>query len=540
MKKTHLTNLSFVAAALVGMAVLRLSTRHGPGIGGDATIYLTSAQNLLDGNGFGLIGPRGEFRILPYFAPFFSVVLSFLGLIGFALEPAALWLNTLLFGVVIWLVSRESWRATESLAAAWLAALLTAVSPVLVPVFSWAMSEPLSLFLGFSSLVLTLAYLRQVDRKWLLMAAGFTGGLAFLTRYAAIAYLGTAALLLLVFDKGRWGRRLFKAAVFAIAGSLPAAGWMLYNINQTTTVSSRSVLTAAAILERVRLFWPQMEEVILFWLVPASWIQSPPYPAILNHVLSLGFVLGMAAWTAILAHLSGKAIRQGRVEGGRLYRLQIALALLCVVYVGVIAGVYFTTYPPITIGSRMLSPLMVAVFWLMILLTVQSGRLWQKPVWLKRGMLVVVLLLGAWNTVRTVRIVQQNYALGLGYNSIAWQTSDAMQAVRELPDETLIVTNEETAILYLTGRASYPIAEIYVEEPETSFVRYGDGELADDPSEQLFSQGEAFLVLFDSLASQVSGLYGERSEEWAAALLDGLEVVYEGEDGGIYRYPELP
>ena len=50
-------------------------------------------------------------------------------------------------------------------------------------------------------------------------------------------------------------------------------------------------------------------------------------------------------------------------------------------------------------------------------------------------------------------------------------------------------------------------------------------------------RGEAVFVQFDSLASQVSGLYGERGEAWAAALVDGLEVVYEGQDGGIYRYP---
>ena len=113
-----------------------------------------------------------------------------------------------------------------------------------------------------------------------------------------------------------------------------------------------------------------------------------------------------------------------------------------------------------------------------------------------------------------------------------------MQAVRGLPKDTLIVTNEETAILWLTGRASYPIAEIFVNEPQTDFVMYGDGDWMDDSSEAIFRQGEAVFVQFDSLASQVAGLYGERSEEWAAALVDGLEVVHQGQDGGIYRYPE--
>ncbi|NMC81162.1 MAG: hypothetical protein GYA59_17520, partial [Chloroflexi bacterium] len=65
-----------LAVALLGVWVLLLSTHWGPGIGGDATIYITSARNLLEGRGLGLIGPRGEFRLLPYFPPFFSLVLS--------------------------------------------------------------------------------------------------------------------------------------------------------------------------------------------------------------------------------------------------------------------------------------------------------------------------------------------------------------------------------------------------------------------------------------------------------------------------------
>ena len=535
MKKKQLAHLSLIAAAVIGMVVLRVSTAKGVGMGGDATIYLTSARNLLDGKGFGLIGPRGEFRIMPYFAPFFPLVLTIPGVLGIPLEAAAHWLNILLFGAIIWLAASETMRATKSLPAAWLAALLLIVSPVLVPVYSWAMSEPLSLFLGFSTLVLMLAYLRQPERKGLLAAAVVTGALVFLTRYAAVAYLGAAALLLLIFSEEEFGNRLLKAVLFGIIGSIPAFGWMGYNISNTTTVSSRSVLSGAEMLERVRMFWPQMEKVILFWLVPDSWIQAPPYPVVLNHVLSLGFVLVMVAWTVIILRLMRKTARKERD-----YHLMMGLAVSSLVYVGVIAGVYFTTYPPITIGSRMLSPLMVSIFWLIMLLALRSGQQWKKPAWLGNALLAFVLVFGLWNGLRTLRIVKQNVELGLGYNSVAWQTSETMQALRELPEGTIIVTNEETAILWLTGRASYPIAEIYVDNAMDEFVKYGDGELVNDSSEEMFRNGEAVFVQFDSLASQVTGLYGERSEEWAAALVDGLDVVFSGQDGGIYRYPVGP
>jgi hypothetical protein len=237
-------------------------------------------------------------------------------------------------------------------------------------------------------------------------------------------------------------------------------------------------------------------------------------------------------WTVVFARMVGKAERRKPF-----YHLDAALALFTLVYLVVIAGVYFTTYPPITIGSRMMSPLLASVLWLVVLLALRSGENWKKPVWLGKFLLVLVLVFGLWNGLRTMRIVKQNVVMGLGYNSVSWQTSDTMQAVRDLPEDTLIVTNEETAILWLTGRGSYPIAEIFVDEALDEFGKYGDGELVNDPSEEMFRNGEAVFVQFDSLASQVAGLYGERSEEWAAALVDGLEVLYQGQDGGIYRYP---
>jgi hypothetical protein len=116
--------LGFAGAAVLGMALLVVATRLGPGVGGDATIYINSAQNLLKGAGLGLVGPRGEFRLLPYFPPFFSLVLSFLGLFRVDLVAAARWLNILCFGGSVWLAGFMLWKATRSLLFSLLGALI--------------------------------------------------------------------------------------------------------------------------------------------------------------------------------------------------------------------------------------------------------------------------------------------------------------------------------------------------------------------------------------------------------------------------------
>ena len=85
---------TWVIAALICAAaaagILFISMVQGPGVGGDATIYITSARNLLEGNGLGLINAAGEFRLIPYFPPFYSLVLAFFGLFAIGLFALAL------------------------------------------------------------------------------------------------------------------------------------------------------------------------------------------------------------------------------------------------------------------------------------------------------------------------------------------------------------------------------------------------------------------------------------------------------------------
>jgi len=54
------------AAALTGMCLAGVSMYHGPGVGGDATIYLTTAENLAKGFGLVLLEPDGSTRLLPF------------------------------------------------------------------------------------------------------------------------------------------------------------------------------------------------------------------------------------------------------------------------------------------------------------------------------------------------------------------------------------------------------------------------------------------------------------------------------------------
>jgi hypothetical protein len=534
-KTTILIHGVLVAFAVLAVAILAVSTHLGTGVGGDATTYIYSARDLITGKGLGLIGPRGEFRLLPYFPPFFPLALAGLGLLGFDLTLAAQWLNIALLGGLVWLSGALIYRVTHAGFLSLLLALLLAVSPILIPVYSWAMSEPLCIFLGFLGLMWTLDYLKTVEKRAALVLGGLAAGLSFLTRYSAVAFLAAGLLGILVLSRETWRKRIKDGLLYAVIGALPMLVWLSIDLAQTTTVSSRSIEGAGRMLQQFLGAWGYLRDTILNWLLPNSWLTSPPYPRLLNGIVLIVFVAGMAAWFALATRTAARRLpEKGRADERLL--LGWLLVFFIVIYLAVVVVVYAVTFPTIDINSRMLSPVYVAFLWLIADLVCLSGDLWPLRNRLRPALLALLALGAIWFGARSERIVAQNYALGLGYNSLEWRSSATIQAVKALPSGALIVTNEQTAVLYLTGRASYPMMEPFQADTGAPFTTYGNGNLENDPAERAFRQDQAALVLFNSINDQLQPYYGARTAEKVASLTKGLYTSFQGKDGAIYYY----
>ncbi len=530
--KNSVSKIVIIGIALAGVGALILSTHQGPGIGGDATIYIFSAKNLLAGKGLGLIEPDGGFRLIPYFPPFFSLVLSFFGLFGLDLVVTSRWINILLFGALIVLVGFEMLRSSKSHFYTFTAALLLAFSPLLIPVYSWAMSEPLAIFLGFLGLILLERSIDKANNRLLFILSAVSIGLSALTRYSHVAFLLTGIVLILSKKQQFW-TKVKKAFFYAVIGIGPVLIWAIYDFTYTSTVSSRSWESISGMTGRFIGFWPLLKEVVLFWLIPDSWIRMPIYPARANDLLIYGILLILVVWM-VLIYTKRKKTRYS--QDTNLYNLALLLLVFIVNYCAVILVVYVTTYPPITIGSRMFSPVHIAVLWLIAALIALTKRYWRR-----NKVINTVLSLGAigfvlWYGWRSELIVKQYYKLGLGYTSVSWQESDTVAAVKALPENQPIISNEQTALLFLTGRNVYPFKEIYFSEPLTEYSQYGEGDLFGDEGQTLFKTDGAPLVLFDSIYTQMSEIYGEKTEERINKLTNELYKAFRGADGTIYYY----
>ncbi|MHC1783403.1 MAG: hypothetical protein AB9891_11740 [Anaerolineaceae bacterium] len=405
-----------------------------------------------------------------------------------------------------------------------------AFSPILTPVFSWVMAEPLTLVLGFTGLFFMATQIEQSSTNHLLIFSAVLTGMAFLARYSAVAFVITAGLGWLLLADVNWRTRLIKGMVFGIIAFLPMLVWVLVQLSYTSGVASRSIEDAAAMFGRLASFWPQAGEVLLSWLLPASWINAPAYPALLNSAFTWGFaVLLMVMVIFFLPR--GKA---KETTNSMRNTWPVLVSIFILVYTGVIFITYLTTYPPITLDNRMFSPVHTGVLMLLPIFLWAAGRHFfsMKSRWVAIVPGLILALFVLWYGWRDVRIVLQNFRDGLGYNSLAWRSSELIEWVKQTPPDTKMVTNETMAVLYLTGRTAYPLAEIYTNKPGDLNARYGS--LSTDPGQAAFTNGEVPLVLFDSIAVQFESIYGERTPQRIEALTAGLEEVMQGNDGKVY------
>ena len=213
--------------SIFGVLIILYCTRWGPWVVSDATIYIVSARNFLAGRGLGIYSPTGRYQPLAVFPPMFPLTLSAIGSLGIDLVVAARWLNAILFGLTILVTSASIYCLTQWtwFSIVWGVFILTQAK--LIYIFSGAMSEPLFFLTGFAGSFLLIYYMR-LNHRLLLAGAAVITGIALLTRYVASAFLIAGALVLFLFQRGNWKKRLTDTINFSAIGSLPTITWLVW------------------------------------------------------------------------------------------------------------------------------------------------------------------------------------------------------------------------------------------------------------------------------------------------------------------------
>ena len=115
------------------------------------------------------------------------------------------------------------------------------------------------------------------------------------------------------------------------------------------------------------------------------------------------------------------------------------------------------------------------------------------------------------------------------------KTSPTIQAVRNLPADTLLISNQPTAILFLTGRLTFDmVSTLWTAGMNKPGILYGDN--GTDPNQVRFRDEHAALVVFNyGMPTQLQA----ENEENTRTLWDLTHGLFEYahlEDGQIFFY----
>ena len=160
--------------AILGIILIKETTSHGAGLRPDSYTYLSAAEMIAEGRGY--VRPSGPDGVRPVanFPPLYSCSLALIHKIGLDVYPSARVLSGILFGSTLMVIGVGILLATGSYVWSVYGMLLFLSSPVFIEWYSYALSEPLYLFLSLSAFILLSLYLSIRRSSLLLIAVGLS------------------------------------------------------------------------------------------------------------------------------------------------------------------------------------------------------------------------------------------------------------------------------------------------------------------------------------------------------------------------------
>lgn len=517
--QNHILIISLVLLAIAGMAFIFAITPYGMGLVNDSVGYIAGARNILAGNGYSrLTGNASPIPITNY-PPLFSITLSGLMLTGIDALLASRVLNILLFGGNILLVGLMANTLTGSFIFSLLSAVFFAISSPIFVAHSFAMTEPLFLFLSLLALIEFLSYW-QKPQIFKLLLAGTLTGLAILTRYVGAAVFLTVVLLIVLLPKQSFeGFITLKRRVIAVFGYvfssliLPTL-WLIRNYLVSDNPANRQLafhpIPSYKINEGLTNFWS--------WLLPERGNLVGRFLPYLGLVFWLGLLC-----LAVLAVIWFVRLHGFNREDNKKNNAIFINLVYVVIYLAVLVlSLLFVDASPI-FENRILSPFYVQ---LLILSSWLLGWLSTKKLFGKAAAIVIILFLMVSFAGDSLDVVKQLSKEGQGFASTEWRESELINQVKSLPAIT-VYTNKATALYLLADRPSYVLPSPI--NPATNAPRENYAQDVNEIRENVVD-GKAVMVIFD----YSNLLTTEDDRQWMLDLTEGMPEYSEAEDGAIF------
>lgn len=272
---------------LAGILSVHFATaNYGPGVGTDGALQLSTADNLLRGQGF------VDYTGSPFvrWPPLYPLLLAFLSWLS---GMNTLWvgwiLNMALYGGMIWLGGVLVYACfPDEPFWAYAGSLILATSVSLLELSANIGTDPLFGVLVLAFLLVSARYLRCTYPRLVLLGMGLLASLAAFERLPGVTLIALGGLLILYRERGRPWRGIFSALAFGLLAGAPLAAWLGYNELKNSTLFGIPLFANT---------YPWMNlndslEKIWRWFLPARLTQAIPAIWLTLGVLFLAFLFG--------------------------------------------------------------------------------------------------------------------------------------------------------------------------------------------------------------------------------------------------------
>jgi 4-amino-4-deoxy-L-arabinose transferase-like glycosyltransferase len=437
--------LTFSFIAVLGIGIVTVFTRYGPGVSGDSVTYVMGAENLVAGNGFSRIVGSGEIEPISGFPPFYSLFLT--PVVMFANDSYVVsgLLNNGLMGLNTFLLMYIIYRSTQSIWPSVFSGLVLISSDAMVQTHGWVLSEPVYLTLLLLSVLTLLRYMRQRSSAWLILLGVITA-VASLTRYTGLVLLPAIIVFILIFDRRSIQSIALRLGIYILVASTPLLIWYFRNLN-----------SAGSVVNRVIEFRMMRKELAFQYLTEISSWFSPgnlPMDEVLRATLSISLAAGLFGF--FLFQVKNWEIRNGSTAATTNQLVKLVSLLYIMGHIGVllINSFFLDAATTSSAPARYLLP--VYIFVLVFFIIIGHELLWNYGFGSKWRWLIAAYLLVVIGT-QGIPLYNKlnNASLYVGYSGFHLQHPDVAKSVKDIDRGVPIVSNNPEFIYFLSGRTAY-------------------------------------------------------------------------------------
>jgi len=423
-------SLLLIFVALSGIFSVLYATSLGIGLSEDSLIYLDSAESFLEGQGLSYELETGQRNPLIIFPPGYPFLIILAGMLHIPAAVAARWFGSLFMGGTALLIALIIRRATGRTGLSILGSLLFVTSADMLFIHSMAWSESPFLFYFLLVILLLDLYFEQGNRM-ILLAASCAMGAAFITRYAGVILLATAALVIL-FRKGElFWRRIKDCFLFGLISCIPVLLWGIRNRSITGNMTDREEVFH---LIRARNILPALE-TIQQWFIPHDAYKLGFFQYVLLILISGSAVL----WIIRIQHGAGKKTSDSTDRSDSMIPVFTG-GFICIYVIFLIFWVSFFDADP-QISFRYLAPVYICTIIFLSWLAHNVSRHAQDTKVLRGASVLLGCSMAIWFAGCSFFWVTKTHDRGMGYSRKIWSDSPILQKAKGMPPNVQVYTN---------------------------------------------------------------------------------------------------